>query len=110
MQAQQEIRNVHVDPRVRQYLMQIVNQTRVHEDLALGGSPRSTIALFRCSQAMAAIRGRAYVLPDDVKKIIDPVMNHRLILRPESRLRKITTQSVIDEIVGEIAVPTIQAK
>ncbi len=110
VQAQQEIRNVHVDPRVRQYLMQIVNQTRVHEDLALGGSPRSTIALFRCSQAMAAIRGRAYVLPDDVKKIIDPVMNHRLILRPESRLRKITTQSVIDEIVGEIAVPTIQAK
>ncbi|NND97101.1 MAG: MoxR family ATPase, partial [Pirellulaceae bacterium] len=109
VQAQQETRKVHVDPRVRQYLLQIVDQTRSHEDLALGGSPRATIALFRCSQAMAAIRGRAYVLPDDLKKIISPVMNHRLILRPESRLRKVTTESVMDEIIGEIAVPTIEA-
>ena len=108
-EAQIEIRKVHVDPRVRQYILQIVHQTRNHDDLALGGSPRATIALFRCSQAMAAIRGRVYVLPDDVKKIIGPVMNHRLILRPESRLRKITTISVMDEILGEIAVPTIEA-
>ena len=110
VQAQEEIRKIHVDPRVRQYLLQIVNQSRQHEDLALGGSPRATIALFRCSQAMAAIRGRTYVLPDDVKRIVQPVMNHRLILRPESRLRKVTTDSVINEIVGEIAVPTIEAK
>ena len=110
VQAQAEIRNLHVDPRVRQYILQIVDQTRSHDDLALGGSPRATIALFRCAQAMAAIRGRAYVLPDDVKKIIPPVMNHRLILRPESRLRKVTTESVLDDIVGEIAVPTIEAK
>ncbi|MGB7346017.1 MAG: MoxR family ATPase [Pirellulaceae bacterium] len=110
VQAQAEIRKVHVDPRVRQYILQIISQTRSHEDLALGGSPRATIALFICSQAMAAIRGRSYVLPDDIKKIISPVLNHRLILRPESRLRKITTDSVVDEIVGEIAVPTIDAK
>ncbi|TWU02252.1 AAA family ATPase [Stieleria varia] len=109
VQAQQEICKVHVDPRVRQYLLQIVNMTRSHEDLALGGSPRATIALFRCGQAMAAIRGRAFVTPDDVKKIIAPVMNHRLILRPESRLRKVTTESVLDEIVGDVAVPTIDA-
>ena len=108
VQAQHETRKVHVDPRVQQYLLQIVTQTRNHEDLALGGSPRATIALFRCAQAMAAIRGRTYVLPDDVKKIIAPVMNHRLILRPESRLRKITTETVLAEIVGEIAVPTIE--
>jgi MoxR-like ATPase len=107
--AQQVIRSVHVDPRVREYLLQIVSQTRQNADLALGGSPRATIALFRCSQAMAAIRGRAYVLPDDIKKIIAPVMNHRLIVRPESRLRKITGEKVIEEIVGEIAVPTIEA-
>ena len=108
-QAQATIRNVHVDPRVRQYLLQIISQTRKHNDLALGASPRATIALFRCAQAMAAIRGREYVLPDDVKKIIAPVMNHRLIVRPESRLRKVTGEKVIDEIVGEIAVPTIEA-
>jgi MoxR-like ATPase len=105
--AQTIVKNVHVDPLLRGYLLQIVSQTRSHEDLALGGSPRASIALFRCAQAMAAIRGRNYVLPDDLKKIIEPVMNHRVILRPESRLRKVTTESVIDEIVSEIAVPTI---
>ena len=107
--AQQTIKGVHVDAGLRQYLLQIVGQTRAHEDLALGGSPRASIALFRCAQAMAAIRGRTYVLPDDVKKIIHPVMNHRLILRPESRLRRVTTQQVLDGIVGELAVPTIEA-
>ncbi|WP_425571385.1 AAA family ATPase [Novipirellula rosea] len=109
VQAQQEIKRIHVDPRVRQYLLQIVHQTRLHEDLALGGSPRATIALFRCSQAMAAIRGRAFVLPDDVKRIVAPVMNHRLIVRPESRLRKVTAEKIVEEILGEIAVPTIEA-
>lgn len=108
VRAQQIIREVHVDTRVRTYLLQIVNETRQHEDLALGGSPRATIALFRCSQAMAAIRGRGYVMPDDVKKIIAPVMNHRVIVRPESRLRKMTADKVIDDIVSEIAVPTIE--
>ena len=58
---------------------------------------------------MAAIRGRSFVLPDDIKKIIAPVMNHRVIVRPESRLRKITGDKVIEEILGEIAVPTIEA-
>jgi MoxR-like ATPase len=109
VRAQSAIRKVHVDARVRQYLLQIVSETRNHGDLALGGSPRATIALFRCSQAMAAIRGREFVLPDDIKKIIAPIMNHRLIVRPESRLRKITAEKVIEEIVGEIAVPTIEA-
>lgn len=109
VQAQAAVRAVHVDPRVRQYLLQVVSETRHHEDLALGGSPRATIALFRCAQAMAAIRGRAFVLPDDIKKIISPVLNHRVIVRPESRLRKITGDKVIEQIVGEIAVPTIEA-
>lgn len=105
--AQKVIREIHVDPRVRQYLLQIVAETRQHADIALGGSPRATIALFRCAQAMAAVLGRSYVLPDDIKKIVGPVMNHRVIIRPESRLRKVTAEKVIEEIVGEIAVPTI---
>lgn len=107
VRAQSIVKKVHIDPRLRGYLLQIVTQTRSHEDLALGGSPRASIALFRCAQAMAAIRGRDYVLPDDLKKVIEPVMNHRVILRPESRLRKVTTESVIQEIVSEIAVPTM---
>ncbi|QDV11865.1 ATPase RavA [Rosistilla oblonga] len=105
--CQTAVRHVHVDRLVREYILQIVHDTREHEDLALGASPRATIALFRCAQAMAAIRGRSFVQPDDVKRIVGPVMNHRIIVRPESRLRKITAEKVMESILGEIAVPTV---
>jgi MoxR-like ATPase len=107
--AQQAVRDVHVDAKVRQYLLQIVHDSRTHEALDLGGSPRASIALLRCAQSMAAVLGRNYVLPDDVKKVALPVMGHRLIMKPESRLRKLTTQSVLDEIISEIAVPSVGA-
>ncbi|MEM6692050.1 MAG: MoxR family ATPase [Planctomycetota bacterium] len=107
--AQQSIKQVHVDAKLRGYLLQIVNQTRHHADLALGGSPRATIALYRCSQAMAAIRGRSYVTPDDIQKLIPPVMNHRVILRPEARLRKVTTDVVLQQVTSQVAVPKIEA-
>ena len=103
--AQAAVRTVHVDPKVKQYLLQIVHDTREHEDLALGGSPRASIDLFRCAQAMAAIRGRNFVQPDDIKRIVEPVMNHRIIVRPESRLRKITAEQTMQQILSEIAVP-----
>ncbi|MEM9827407.1 MAG: MoxR family ATPase [Planctomycetota bacterium] len=106
--AQAAVRDVHVDPRVMQYILQIIHLTRHHEDLALGGSPRASIALFRCGQAMAAVRGRGYVMPDDIKRILDPVMNHRIIVRPESRLRKVTSASILQDIVSSVAVPTIE--
>jgi len=105
--CQTAIKSVFVDPKVRQYILQIVHQTRAHDDLALGASPRASLGLFRSSQAMAAIRGREYVQPDDVKRVVAPVMAHRLILKPESRLRRITAEQVVDEIVAEIAVPTL---
>lgn len=105
--CQNACREIHVDEKVRQYLMQIVHDTREHEDLALGGSPRASIALFRTSQAMAAIRGRSYVLPDDIKRVAESVLTHRMILRPESRLRKITAEFVVREVIAEIAVPTL---
>jgi MoxR-like ATPase len=75
--------------------------------LSLGGSPRASIALFRTSQALAALRGRRFVLPDDVKRVAGSVLTHRVILKPESRLRKLTAEHVIEEIVAEIAVPTM---
>ena len=109
-QCQLAVREVHVDPKISQYILQIVHDTREHEDLALGGSPRASIALYRTSQAMAAIRGRNYVLPDDVKRVVIPVMTHRLILRPESRLRRVSASTIIQEVVSEIAVPTIAAE
>ncbi len=108
LEAQRQVRKVFVDPKVQQYLLQIVHESRHHEALTLGGSPRASIALYRSSQAMAAVLGRNYVLPDDVKKVVSAVMGHRLILKPESRLRKVTTDQVLDEIVSEIAVPTVR--
>ena len=107
--AQAAVRTVHVDPRVSGYILQIIHLTRDHNDIALGGSPRASIALYRCGQAMAAIRGRTYVLPDDIKRILPPVMNHRVIVRPESRLRKVTPESVLEEVIGSVPVPTIEA-
>lgn len=105
--CQRTVKEVHVDLKVRQYLMQIIHLSRENEELSLGASPRASIALFRTSQAMAAIRGRDYVRPDDVKRIAPSVLNHRLILKPESRLRRVTTAQVVQEIIDEIAVPTL---
>jgi len=93
---------VHVDKKILAYITQIVHATREHEDLSLGGSPRASISLFRASQAVAAIRGRNYVEPDDVKNILAPVLLHRLILRPESRLRNIQVSEILVEIMDEI--------
>jgi MoxR-like ATPase len=105
--CQDAIREVHVDDKVRKYILDIVLLTRQHEEVQLGGSPRASIALFRTSQALAAISGRTYVLPDDVKKMSLAVLGHRLILRPESRLRKITPAKVVSEILGEVSVPVV---
>lgn len=105
--AQQAVRQVHVDDKIRRYIVQIVQATRESDELSLGGSPRASIALFRTSQALAAVGGRNYVQPDDVKKVAGPVMAHRLILRPEARLRKVTALAILDEIVEEVPVPML---
>jgi MoxR-like ATPase len=106
--CQEAIREVHVDDKVRRYLLELVHATREHDDVHLGGSPRASLALFRTAQALAAVGGRNFVLPDDVKRMALPVLAHRLILRPESRLRKVTPASVINEILTELSVPVGQ--
>jgi MoxR-like ATPase len=105
--CQQAVREVFVDPKVRDYIVEIVRNTRQHDDIALGGSPRASMALYRASQALAAIRGHDFVLPDDVKRMAPPVLGHRLIVRPESRLRKVTSANVVNEILTETSVPTL---
>ncbi len=104
--CQQAAREVFVHARVQQYLLEIVHATRDHDDINLGGSPRASIALFRTSQALAAIRGRNFVQPDDIKRMAGPVLLHRLILRPESRLRKVLPETVLEEVMESIRVPT----
>jgi MoxR-like ATPase len=103
--CQEAVREVHVDDKVRKYILEIVHGTREHDELSLGGSPRASIALFRTAQGHAAINGRNFVLPDDVKRMVQPVMAHRVILRPEARLRKLTPAAVLNEIVSDVRVP-----
>jgi MoxR-like ATPase len=105
--CQEAIREIHVDEKVRNYVLEIVHGSREHEDVQLGGSPRASIALFRTGQALAAIAGRDFVLPDDVKRMAHPVLAHRLILRPESRLRKKTAAAVVNEVVMDAKVPVL---
>ena len=108
--VQRAVRQVHVDEKVRRYLTEIVHGTRVCDDLLLGASPRASIALFRTSQALAAVSGRDFVQPDDVKKVAGPVLTHRVILRPESRLRKVTAASVVEDVVAEVRVPILHGE
>jgi MoxR-like ATPase len=106
--CQEAVREVYVDPKVRQYVLNIVHATREHDDVHLGGSPRASLALFRSVQALAAVGGRDFVLPDDVKRMAPAVLGHRLILKPESRLRKVTAAAVVQEILKEQAVPVLK--
>jgi MoxR-like ATPase len=105
--CQKAVREVHVDDKVRRYLMQIVHTTREHDDISLGASPRASLAMFRASQAMAAIMGRNFVQPDDVKRVAPSILNHRIILHPESRLRKVTAAAVVEEVLRMVGVPIL---
>ncbi|NLW07578.1 MAG: MoxR family ATPase [Clostridia bacterium] len=102
---QQKCRQVTVQPPVRQYIISLVGATRCHPAIRLGASPRASLALYRAAQAMAALQGRDYVIPDDVKRLATPVLGHRLLLRREDRLRGLTADTVLDEILQTTAVP-----
>jgi MoxR-like ATPase len=97
---------VFVHEEVKNYILRIVHASRNNFKLGLGGSPRASIALYHTAQAMAALDGRHYVIPDDVKKLAVPVLSHRIIIKPEYRLRKETPQSVIEEMLSSIEVPS----
>jgi MoxR-like ATPase len=105
IELQETVREVHFDPVLRNYLVQLVQATRNHADVELGASPRATMGLYRCSQALAAIRGRDYVSPDDLKTLAPLALSHRMILRSQARLRERTAESIIDEILAQVQVP-----
>jgi MoxR-like ATPase len=106
--SQQAVRELHVDAKVREYVLKIVRATREHPAVVLGGSPRASLALFHAAQALAALNGFDFVLPDDVKRLAHAVLDHRLILRPENRLRKMTAASVVDEVLNQVEVPLVR--
>ncbi len=107
LRMQESIRDVHIDPSLKQYMVAIVAATRKHPLLALGASPRASLGLMRTGQTRAALRGRDYVLPDDVKALATPVLGHRLILKPEARIRGGDMASLVNGILDEVPVPAV---
>jgi MoxR-like ATPase len=102
---QEAVKRVYIDPRLKQYIVDIVTATRNHGSVRIGASPRGSLALMHTSRALAAIEGRDYVLPDHVKRLAVPVLAHRLILRPDSSASQ--AGEVISEILDQVAVPVI---
>jgi MoxR-like ATPase len=103
--AQEEIKNIFVAQPVKRYIVELVRQTRQHPDVYLGASPRGSLALFRTGQARAIIQGRDYVLPDDIKALAKPALSHRVILGPAARLRDLSADQVLDEVLSRVPVP-----
>ena len=104
---QDNVRNVHVDESINDYIVAIVSETRKHPGVELGVSPRGTLALFRAAQAWALCSGRDYTVPDDVVKVAQYVMNHRIMLRQEARLKNISAVTVINEAIDKIKAPLL---
>ncbi len=102
---QMRAREVYVDPLVKQYIVTLADTTRSHRDVALGASPRASLALQRTSQAQALLRNRDYVLPDDVKELAEPVFSHRLVLTASSRMQGVDGRRLIQQILDSIEVP-----
>lgn len=102
LDLQRQVWDVHVDDTVRDYIVSLIQATRTHADLALGASPRGSLALFKAAQALAALRGRDFVLPDDVKEMAAPALVHRLIVRPESALRGYTAERIMHGLLEAI--------
>ena len=99
------VTEVNVETAVRNYIVQVVQATRRHDDVELGASPRASLGLFRCCQALAAIQGRGFITPDDVKSLANYALAHRMILKSHARLRDRTPELIIDEILGQVPVP-----
>ncbi|WP_440059139.1 AAA family ATPase [Thermogladius sp. 4427co] len=99
------VKDVRVDESIYQYIASIIEETRKHQAVRLGGSPRSGIAVVRMSKALAYLEGRDYVIPDDVKQVLVPTLAHRLILKPEFEIEGITPSRVIEDILRKVPVP-----
>ncbi len=105
LRIQEQVRDVRVEESVRGYVVDIVRATRAHQDIQLGVSPRGTLALYNCARALAAIRGRAYVLPDDVKLLAPYVLTHRVLISPATRLRGRRLADVLMDVIATVPVP-----
>lgn len=106
--VQNEVRNVHVDKLLRDYIVNIIGETRNHPQILLGSSLRGSISLFKASQAWAYYKGRNYVIPDDIMKMAVPVLSHRIILKQEAKIKKISTEDILNSIINDIDIPMVK--
>ena len=106
--AQTRVREVHVAAPVREYIVSLVEATRQHDDVYLGASPRGSLALYNASRAWAALHGRDYVTPDDVKVLAEPTLAHRVIVNPAARMKNIDSRVVVADLLDRVPVPGAQ--
>jgi MoxR-like ATPase len=107
---QEQLKSVYVDGLIKEYIVQLVDSTRSHADVYLGASPRGALALYRTTQARAAVHGRDYVIPDDVKALAHPTLSHRIIISPAARIKDVSPESILDEMLRTTAVPGTKVK
>ena len=107
---QQKVREVYVEESIREYIVQIATETRKHQAVYLGASPRGSLALFRAAQALAFVLGRDYVVPDDVKQLVPVTLTHRIILKSEARLGGTTAEQILQDILKGIPVPVVHTR
>lgn len=107
--VQQAVREVYVAEEVKRYVVSLVNATRQHPDVYLGSSPRGSLALFRTAQTRAAMAGRDYVIPDDVKALAEVTLAHRVIVGPAARIKDISPRTIVQDVLNATPVPGAQA-
>jgi MoxR-like ATPase len=110
LQAQEAVKEVHIDDQIKEYIVELVNTSRKHPDIYLGASPRGSLALYKTAQAKAAVEGRDYVIPDDVKALAIPALAHRLIVSPAARIKNVDARVVVQEILDSVPVPGTRAR
>ena len=104
-QVEEAVKHVYVSPAIKRYIVDMTRATRENADVYLGASPRGSLGLSRAGQARAAIQGRDYVLPDDIKALAEVVLAHRLVINPAARLKNLSAGQIVKEIMHTIPVP-----
>lgn len=107
LEIQKEVKKIHIDESLKEYIVKLGKELREDDDIYLGPSPRSLIVLMRVSQAKAYIEGRDFVIPDDIKNLFNSVMSHRIILKPESKLKGVSEREVIERAIQRVEVPIV---
>ena len=108
--AQEQVAHIYVDPLIKEYIVTLVNATRNYPEVHLGASPRGSLALRRTGQALAALDGRDFVIPDDIKSLATVTLAHRIIVSPSARIKNVDTRQVVQEILDSVPVPGVRVR